>query len=517
MPSYHCMYLISKEEYNALQTSQEKRDHQRGNHNSIGRDVTGGQINHIEIGEGGRVTIRPNQVSAVTAKKGEVTDKGPSTSPIIDTGSASGMSNAKEEGEIHPSGFLFSNDTHPRNSRRDDSRRDDDNNTSKYTPILPSSANQTNTQVNANTQTETAALAKEKVLSPVFASSPVKQVNSTSPSFFADIGTDRDTQTDQVNRESIGVQADVSVPSADKIIQAGTPISDLTNTGVQTDQTGAAKTVQNGTQTDALKTVKTVQNGTQTDGLKTAHVGNQTDGVTNAEVGIQTAVEEPLTKHNIKSRGSHGKPLHRKSKHSESKNEKHRVTAPSIRGRNIPIDENEMLGNLVQKKIDSISGHKTPLVVMPKKDRSVKQGKVQHKRRPNVFLLSPDQAGEEGEAGSNEKSKSQPNSPDEKNNSQPIGEEGRSSPGKKKNGRARRRKEKMDKLIQERLDVLEGRRSARLSAHPRKRYAEPVESDDESNYIPPKSRLVKAATKKRYKKGSKKDNEEIGSPPAVYS
>lgn len=59
MPLYDCMYMIPKEEYNNL------KNFERSQYNdSIGRDVNGGQVNHIELGEGSRVVIKPTDIIA---------------------------------------------------------------------------------------------------------------------------------------------------------------------------------------------------------------------------------------------------------------------------------------------------------------------------------------------------------------------------------------------------------------------------------------------------------------------
>ena len=57
---YDYMYLIPKEEYRSLQTT--SSDHAKLV-DSIAGDVNGGQVNHIEIGEGGRVTIKPTDIT----------------------------------------------------------------------------------------------------------------------------------------------------------------------------------------------------------------------------------------------------------------------------------------------------------------------------------------------------------------------------------------------------------------------------------------------------------------------
>jgi len=52
--------MIPKEEYNLLKKSSIQYN------DSIGRDVNGGQVNHIELGEGGRVVIKPTDITAST-------------------------------------------------------------------------------------------------------------------------------------------------------------------------------------------------------------------------------------------------------------------------------------------------------------------------------------------------------------------------------------------------------------------------------------------------------------------
>ncbi len=56
MPSFRCMYMVPKEDF-----------HRMKNHVCIGNngdgihgDINGGQVNHIEIGDGGKVTIKPD-------------------------------------------------------------------------------------------------------------------------------------------------------------------------------------------------------------------------------------------------------------------------------------------------------------------------------------------------------------------------------------------------------------------------------------------------------------------------
>ena len=63
---YDYMYLIPKEEYRSLQTT--SSDHAKLV-DSIAGDVNGGQVNHIEIGEGGRVTIKPTDIAASGVSK----------------------------------------------------------------------------------------------------------------------------------------------------------------------------------------------------------------------------------------------------------------------------------------------------------------------------------------------------------------------------------------------------------------------------------------------------------------
>ena len=55
------MYLLSRNEYQSLTQAKNERDSMV---NSIRGDVNGGQVNHIEIGEGGRVVIKPNDIIA---------------------------------------------------------------------------------------------------------------------------------------------------------------------------------------------------------------------------------------------------------------------------------------------------------------------------------------------------------------------------------------------------------------------------------------------------------------------
>ena len=66
MPLYDLMYLVPKEEYRDLKST--KTEHVQLL-DSIKGDVNGGQVNHIEIGEGGRVVIKPDNLSASSAKK----------------------------------------------------------------------------------------------------------------------------------------------------------------------------------------------------------------------------------------------------------------------------------------------------------------------------------------------------------------------------------------------------------------------------------------------------------------
>ena len=62
MPLYDCMYVIPKEEYHNLKNRGVGAQY----NDSIGGDVNGGQVNHIELGEGGRVVIKPTDVVAAT-------------------------------------------------------------------------------------------------------------------------------------------------------------------------------------------------------------------------------------------------------------------------------------------------------------------------------------------------------------------------------------------------------------------------------------------------------------------
>lgn len=58
MPQYQCMYLIPSEQYEKF-----KKSHQKiiGGDELSGTVQGHGQVNHIEIGEGGKVTIKPNR------------------------------------------------------------------------------------------------------------------------------------------------------------------------------------------------------------------------------------------------------------------------------------------------------------------------------------------------------------------------------------------------------------------------------------------------------------------------
>ena len=66
MKLYERMYLIPEDEYHSSQET--CREHARLI-DSIGGDVTGGQVNHIQIGEGGRVTIKPTDVTASNKRR----------------------------------------------------------------------------------------------------------------------------------------------------------------------------------------------------------------------------------------------------------------------------------------------------------------------------------------------------------------------------------------------------------------------------------------------------------------
>lgn len=64
MPLYSSMYMISSDEYRSL--SQTKCEHDKLV-DSIRGDVNGGQVNHIEIGEGGKVVIKPTDMGIVAS------------------------------------------------------------------------------------------------------------------------------------------------------------------------------------------------------------------------------------------------------------------------------------------------------------------------------------------------------------------------------------------------------------------------------------------------------------------
>ena len=66
MPLYDYMYLLPKDEYTSLKST--LSDHVRLV-DSIKGDVNGGQVNHIEIGEGGKVVIKPTDITASSPVK----------------------------------------------------------------------------------------------------------------------------------------------------------------------------------------------------------------------------------------------------------------------------------------------------------------------------------------------------------------------------------------------------------------------------------------------------------------
>ncbi len=69
MPSYDCMYLISKDEYASLKNSSTTSCAAAQLQDSVQGDVNGGQVNHIELGEGGKVVIKPSRDIVATQQK----------------------------------------------------------------------------------------------------------------------------------------------------------------------------------------------------------------------------------------------------------------------------------------------------------------------------------------------------------------------------------------------------------------------------------------------------------------
>ena len=65
MPSYNQMYLISKDEYDSQKQTCAEHDHLI---DSIKGNINGGQVNHIELSEGGKVVIKPTDISASVKK-----------------------------------------------------------------------------------------------------------------------------------------------------------------------------------------------------------------------------------------------------------------------------------------------------------------------------------------------------------------------------------------------------------------------------------------------------------------
>ena len=63
MKTYKKMYLLSQDEYSSLQEASDDRD-------LLIKSIKGshGQINNIDIGDGGRVVIKPSEISAKHVK-----------------------------------------------------------------------------------------------------------------------------------------------------------------------------------------------------------------------------------------------------------------------------------------------------------------------------------------------------------------------------------------------------------------------------------------------------------------
>ena len=76
------MYLISKDEYESQKQTCAEHDHLI---DSIKGNINGGQVNHIELSEGGKVVIKPSDISASVKKsnKSSGTSAVPKASDII--------------------------------------------------------------------------------------------------------------------------------------------------------------------------------------------------------------------------------------------------------------------------------------------------------------------------------------------------------------------------------------------------------------------------------------------------
>ena len=68
MPQYDCMYLVSKEDYERVKDGYRANSAHNGmpqeNNDCVNGDINGGQVNHIEIGDGGKVVVKPDSLSA---------------------------------------------------------------------------------------------------------------------------------------------------------------------------------------------------------------------------------------------------------------------------------------------------------------------------------------------------------------------------------------------------------------------------------------------------------------------
>ncbi len=108
MSRFRYMYLIPKEDYTNLHAMKNNYEQliQRNGGDGIHGDVNGGQVNHIEIGDGGQVTIRPDDISAKScdgkksSKKVCGSDDGASSSSSSSkNNNNNGNSNRKEKFE----------------------------------------------------------------------------------------------------------------------------------------------------------------------------------------------------------------------------------------------------------------------------------------------------------------------------------------------------------------------------------------------------------------------------------
>ena len=123
------MHLISKEEYRRLQSTRAEHDSLV---NSIKGNISGGQINHIEISDGGRVVIKPTDVTASSAKPKKV-------------------NHGRPEPAIHEGEFIVPSDRDRDggNSGREEEGEENNNNNSTNSASFPPSIDGSLPDVNA--------------------------------------------------------------------------------------------------------------------------------------------------------------------------------------------------------------------------------------------------------------------------------------------------------------------------------------------------------------------------------